>query len=54
MQPRQLEGRLVLLVNRLDFDLGGIRHQRPHRHAGAVGQHVHPQQLMGRALFDLN
>ena len=37
-----------------DFDLGGIRHERAHQHAGVVGQRVHPQQLMGRALFNLD
>ena len=54
MQPRELERRFVLLVHGLDFDLGGIRHQRPHQYAGAPGQRVHPQQLMGRVLFDFD
>ena len=29
MQPREFERRFVLLVNGLDFDLGGVRQERP-------------------------
>jgi hypothetical protein len=54
MQPRELERRFVLLVHGLDFDLGGIRHQRPHYYAGTISEWMHPQQLMGRALFDVD
>ena len=48
VQPRELEGRLVLFVDGLDFDLGGVRQERAHDHAGAVGQRVHAQQLVRR------
>ena len=43
MQPRQFEGWLVLLVNRLNLNPGGIRDQRPHHHTSAVGHWMHPQ-----------
>ena len=54
MQPRELERRFVLLVNGPDFDLGRVRQKSPHDHTSTVGQRVHPQQLMGRALFDFD
>ena len=54
VQPGERERRLALLAGGLDFDFGSIRHERTHEHTGAVGQRVHPQQLMGRALFNLD
>jgi len=37
VQPREFEGRQVLFVDGSNLDLGGIRHERPHHDAGAVG-----------------
>jgi len=51
VQARQREDGLVRFAQRVRLDFHRLRHQRPHHQAGAVGQRVHSQPLMGGALF---
>jgi len=54
MNTLQAERRLALFVGGRQFHPGRVGQKGPHDHPRFGAQRVHPQQFMGRALFDFN
>ena len=54
MDALEREPGFVFFVNRLDFDLGGIRQKRANHETRAVAQRVHAQQRVRRLMDQFN